>query len=187
MSHRYDPQINDRHRQIVMGTILGGSSIIQSSGGKNFYLSMRGRNEKWLRYKAMELNALSSDTPFTNDSTHRWHSMCYPLFGKLHADFYDGKARQLREEKLDYLKDIAFAIWYGDAGEFYKGRIVMNTHIWGETGSKLIVKYFGYLGWNSEIIKQRGCCRVRLDEESSNSLYSLVEPQLPYWFLQEEK
>jgi hypothetical protein len=145
---------------------------------------MRNKDPYWLEYKAAELSSLASPTPFTKDVTHRWHSMCYPVFTRLHGEYYDGTARRLREENLDALKDVAFAIWFGDCGKFHKDRIVLNTNVWGEKGSQLIVQYFGYLGYVSEVVDERGCYRVRLDVESSKSFYGLAEPQLPYWFVE---
>jgi hypothetical protein len=185
VSHKYDPTLTDRQKQIIIGTILGGSSLVQSAGGRSHYLSMRDRNSRWLRYKAEELACLASDRPFTSDVTNRWHSMCYPIFNQLHDEFYEGRERRLKAQTLDALKDVAFGIWFADCGKFKQGKITLNTHVWGEKGTKLIIRYFGYLGYEAEMVCERKCYRVRLGEESSSLFFTLANPHLPLWFIEE--
>ena len=36
---------------VLIGTILGGSSLAKPPRGKNYYLSMRSQNKQWLQYK----------------------------------------------------------------------------------------------------------------------------------------
>ena len=185
MSHKINPPISDFQKQIIYGTLLGGSSLIKYANGVNSYLSMRSKNIEWLTYKAKELESLASSTPFTKDTTGRWHSMCYPIFNTIRNDFYDSKGnRRLREDSLDSLKDIAFSIWYGDCGKHDKnGCISLNTHVWGEKNSKIIIKYLKVIEINSKIVFERNCLRILLDKSSSEVFFKLAEPQLPHWFL----
>jgi len=184
MTHRISPKINELQHHIITGTILGGSSIIMPKRGRNCYLSMRGRNIEWLRYKATQLEALASQDPITVEKTNRWHSVCYPVFSEYRDKFYNRKGeRRLQIEELSGMWDVALAIWFGDCGKYRNGRVVLNTHIWKERGSKIIVKYFGFLGYHAEVIQERKNFRVRLDENSSKLFMRLVEPKLPYFFL----
>ena len=41
--------------QILIGSVLGGSSLVKPPKGVNYYLSMRSNNDKWLMYKISEM------------------------------------------------------------------------------------------------------------------------------------
>lgn len=182
MTHLISPILTNRQRQIIAGTILGGSSLVKTTGSRNCYLSMRCKELRWLDFKASEIAILASPSPFTNDTTHRWHSMCYPVFNQLREEFYHDNKRELKSETLDLLNDVAFAIWMGDAGVFKNNILKLNVHIWGEKGADKIVKYFDSLGFVAEIFKERGSLRVKLDEASSLSFVKVAEPHLPLWY-----
>lgn len=182
MTHIINPTICDRTKQIVKGTILGGSSIVQSNGGKNYYLSMRSKNGKWIDYKASELAIFSSKEPITIEKTNRWHSLCYPYFSEIKTMFYENKKREIQMSALDDLKDVGYMIWFGDSGSYKNGRIIFNTHIWGEDGTQKINEYLHLSSFDSEIFLERKNFRIRLSEKSSKSLMTLMAPQFPYWF-----
>jgi hypothetical protein len=171
-----NPIFTKRHWQLIAGTILGGSSLIKSKKGKHYYLSMRGKDAKWLEYKAQWLNDFSSSTPFTEEKTNRWHSLCSPVFDQFQDLFYKDGKRYLDVEVLSQLWDFGLMIWYRDCGKYNK-EITFNTHVWGESGSQTIVYYFELCGWNSKIIKERTYFRVKLDKESSIKLFKTIQIQ----------
>lgn len=185
MTHLISPELTARQRNLLTGTILGGSSLVRATGSRNCYLSMRSKDVRWLEFKAGELACLASGRPFTTDTTNRWHSMCYPIFNQLYNQFYDDGRRKLNMEALDLLSDVAFAAWFGDAGTYPGHRVLLNTHVWGEVGSQLIVEYFDAIGFKAEMVRERGSFRVRLDGESSLAFFRIAEPHLPLWFLRE--
>ena len=51
MTYQNGPTLNSYQKQILLGTILGGSSIIKPERGKNCYLAMRDYDQEWLSYK----------------------------------------------------------------------------------------------------------------------------------------
>jgi hypothetical protein len=171
--------LTPRQKQVICGTILGGSSIIRPKKGRNCYLSMRCKNPEWLEHKARELQTLASFAPFTREKTFRWHSMCYPVFEEYKNEFYKEQNRFLSLESLNPLQDIGLGVWYGDAGRIKQNKIIMNTHVWGEKGSEVIVEYFSLLGYTPELFCERNCYRVRLDEKSSRHFFSLISHHLP--------
>lgn len=183
MTHILSPKVNNRQRNIIIGTILGGSSVVKPSRGVNCYLSMRSKNLEWLRWKATELRNLATQDPITVEKTNRWHSICYPIFNEYRDMFYKDNQRLLREDSLDTLQDLAIGAWFGDCGRYENRRVVLNTHIWGESGSELIAKYFENLDWKSEVFTERNNYRVKLDEKSSEDFLKIVMPHMPHFFL----
>jgi len=178
VTHLINPTIDSRQMQVITGTILGGSSIIKPTRGKNCYLSMRSKDGLWLDHKAAELSSLASAEPVTIEKTNRWHSLCYPIFNEFRSNFYKGKKRKLRKENLDPMKDIALAVWFGDCGKLVRGKVVLNTHIW-KGDSDIIAEYLSECGYECEVFKERGNYRVRLEDPFSKKFLALVMPHLP--------
>jgi hypothetical protein len=174
-----NPKITQAQRFLIIGTILGGSSIIRPKKGKNCYLSMRDKDLVWLKFKADQLKELTSQSPLTIEKTNRWHSVCYPMFNEYHEMFYNGKNRCIRTEQLNLLHDSSIAIWFGDAGKCKGDSAVFNTNIWGKKGTETIAEYFKSLDWGAEIFLERKNYRVRLDPESTKEMLKMSAPYLP--------
>lgn len=179
MTHLISPSITPFQRNIIIGTILGGSSIVKPKRGKNCYLSMRGKNIQWLLWKASHLSELASREPLTVEQTNRWHSVCYPVFNEFHQMFYKNDKRYIHIDSLSLLQDKALVVWYGDCGKTINDKVVFNTHIWGKSGTEKIVEYFQYLDYKPSIVIERNNYRVHLDEESSADFLQMVLPHLP--------
>ena len=69
MTYQVGPIITEAQKQILYGTILGGSSIIIPNNGRNYYLAMRGNNKIWLNYK---IEALKCFFKIDENSTHAY-------------------------------------------------------------------------------------------------------------------
>jgi hypothetical protein len=173
MTHIINPKITSRQRAIIIGTILGGSSVVKPKKGKNCYLSMRSKDLDWLKFKAKELHNLATKDPITSEKTYRWHSICYPLFNEFEEMFYENKERKLNSDVLNLLQDASLAVWYKDCGSLNKNQITLNTHIWEKEGTEKIFEYFDSLEWDSEIIKERNNYRIKLSENSSNEILKM--------------
>jgi hypothetical protein len=174
MTHIINPKITVKQRCIIIGTILGGSSIVMPQKGKNCYLSMRSKNLNWLNFKSKELSNLATKEPITTEKTYRWHSVCYPLFNEFHEMFYKNKKRILNINTLNLLQDLSIAVWFKDCGILNKNNtITFNTHIWGKSGSEVICEYFNSLEWKSNIFTERKNYRVKIDEEASKEILKM--------------
>ena len=174
MTHIINPKITPRQRCIIIGTILGGSSIIMPKKGKNCYLSMISKDLKWLTYKSKELENLATKEPITVEKTYRWHSVCYPIFNEFYEMFYKNKKRSLQINTLNLLQDLSIAVWFKECGIIAKNNsIVFNTHVWGKSGTEGVAEYFNSLEWNSTIFTERKNYRVRIDEESSKEVLKM--------------
>ncbi len=180
MTYFESPKLTDWQRQIVLGTILGGSSVVVPKNGRNCFLFMRSKNTKWIKYKAEELKIASSQRPFTYEGAIlRWHSVCFPIFNEFREMFYvDGK-KTLSMPILDQLRDIGLAIWYGDAGKIKKDEVSLNTSKFGKSGTELVVKYFTEVGIKCDLIQQDSRYRVLMDKEGSKKFLMITLDCLP--------
>jgi len=181
MTYYDNPEIDDWHRQIITGTILGGSSVVKPKKGRNCYLFMRSSNRDWLNYKAREIKEFSSQRPFTQEgSTLRWHSNCYPIFTDYYNLFYTNNKKHIKMDILDTLRDIGLAIWYGDSGRLDKDKIILNINKFGEVGGEIIRDYFSQVGIGETTLrKERKYFRLVLSPKASNKFLLIVASRLP--------
>lgn len=181
MTYFTSPVLSDWQRQIVMGTILGGSSIVKPVKGRNCYLFMRSRYRDWLVYKSQELKEFASQRPFTEEgNTLRWHSNCYPVFNDFRDMFYSqGEDKVIRMEVLDQLRDIGLAVWYGDCGRVKSSKVILNTHKFGEEGSKLVEKYFNEVDIECKIVTERSNFRIQMTNTGSERFLLTIAHRLP--------
>jgi hypothetical protein len=148
MTYQFNPKITEKQKQLIYGTILGGSSIIMPSKGKNFYLAMRDKNKEWLQYKVDILSNLfkiDDKTIKKDKTTYRAYSVSYPLFKDIQSLFYKGKNKYANRDVLDLLTDQAWMVWFADAGRRSKRKCYIRTNKFKEDGTKTIVKYFNSL------------------------------------------
>jgi hypothetical protein len=175
-----NPEVTSRQRQIIAGTILGGSSIISPRNGVNCYLSMRDSRLEWIQFKASELSSLASISPFTKEKTYRWHSKCFPIISEFRDMFYSDGKRKINDKTLDLLTDVSFAIWVGDCGYLKNDNLVLNTHVWGDSND-VIMKYFKMLEYKPVLFDEGGRSRIMLDEDGTVDFLQYANPHLPEW------
>jgi len=184
MTYFYSPVITDWQKQIIMGTILGGSSIVKPKKGRNSYLFMRSCDEMWLEYKSQELKNFASQKPFTKEGrTLRWHSNCFPIFNEFRELFYEDDVKTVKMAILDKLRDIGLAIWYGDCGKIKKNNVIINTHKFGEKGTGIINDYFNQIGIESEITKEKNNYRILMSEAGSVKFLATIGHRLPTFMI----
>jgi len=184
MTYYISPKVTDWQKQVIMGTILGGSSVIKPKGGRNAYLSMRGKDPYWLEYKSHELKNLASPTPFLleNDQKYfRWHSLCYPEFNDYRTLFYQDGKKVVSMEALNQLRDIGLAIWFLDAGRLDEGKVIFNTQVFKEEGTKTICKYFNEISIAAEtfVTAEPPRFRVIIKKESKEKFFKVIKARVP--------
>jgi len=188
MTYFHTPvSISDHQNQIIIGTILGGSSLTKPKKGKNYHLMMRGGNPYWLDYKVLELRELCSPNSYLCERKTkyvRWHSYSFPIFTEMRQWFYseDG-SRKIEMKVLDKLRDIGLCIWYLDCGWVEKGQVHINTTLHGEQGSETICRYFNEISLPAEIKQVAKSKRIILTRLASQKLLSFIVKKTPKFML----
>lgn len=188
MTYRTEPELSKYQRQIVLGTLMGGSSCVKPKRGRNCYLSMRGRDVEWLQFKAMNLARLASEKPVTIEegrSYCRWHSLSYSLLNEFRGLFYgqNGK-RSVDPEALD-LCDTAWAVWYGDAGRILPGAVFqLNTTVHGRDGTHAIADYLNRFNKiRVQVLRAGAGWRINFDEQGSREFLRVMGHRLPEFMI----
>jgi hypothetical protein len=182
MTYQSSPTITEKQRQIIYGTILGGSSIIMPNKGKNFYLAMRDKNQEWLSYKVDLLkNLFKSDKDIIkkDKNTYRAYSVSYPLFKDIYSLFYKGKDKIINRNVLELLTDQAWMVWFTDSGRKSKRKCYLRTNKFKEEGTNTIVKYFNSLDCECEMHKCRNRYEVVFTNKGSAEFLSIINSCKP--------
>lgn len=173
----------DFEHQVLVGTILGGSSLVKPPKGKNYYLSMRSKNDMWLKYKMAQMPSFfKKPNLHLYGSTHRCNSSCCPTLTEIHDFLYDGSKRQISMRVLDSLRDIALAVWFLDGGsKTGRGRknAYINTTKFGEDGTKVVLRYFNEVGMSCNINRDGSRLKVLFTVDGTVSLFKVIAHQFP--------
>lgn len=186
MTYQASPKMTVNQEQLIAGTVLGGSSIIDPAHGKNCYLSMRDSDQNWLMYKVeylapffkMDENVVRKD-----GATYRSFTTAYPIFNTLHRRFYKEGQKTVTKEVLENLNDLAWMVWFVDAGKMTGHEIVLRINKFSPESSKLIVDYFNSLNCSCTISKKGD--KVTFDNAGSQEFLKIISHRMPK-FIQEQ-
>jgi hypothetical protein len=175
--------LTDNQRQVIIGTVLGGSSLIKPPKGTNYYLSMRSSNQTWLKYKAEELDdCFKSTNLVSNGNTYRINSICHKAFTELHDLLYRDGKRVITEELLDSLRDVSLAIWFLDGGSMIgrnRKNAYINTTKFGEEGTLIVEKYFNLIDMTCKKNKNGTRRKVVFSVQGTERLFRIIAPLFP--------
>jgi len=179
--------MTDIQMQIVFGTVLGGSSLAKQPKGKNYYLSMRSKDAKWLQYKIGELhNYFNSAQLAKQKNTYRCDSSCSEEFTNLYNKLYCEGVRHVSEKLLDQLRAIGLAIWWLEGG-CWAGRdrknAYINTTLLGNEGTEIVYDYFNnILDMPCNINRNKTRRKILFTVQGTRKLWYLIEPEFPDFY-----
>jgi hypothetical protein len=187
MTYQNGPKILETQKQILYGTILGGSSIIKPERGKNCYLAMRDSEFNWLSYKIEALKEffkIDQNTIKKDKNTYRCYSIAYPIFNDAFDLFYGQGIKSINKEVLEILTDEAWMVWFVDAGRKSKRKAYLRTHKFGEEGSKIIAEYFTSLDCECDVHLCRERYEVVFSNKGAHEFLSIIAPKIPDFLIE---
>lgn len=140
-------KINERESQIILGTLLGTSSIVFPEKSKNPHLLMRStkKNSNWIRCKAYELKRLSRPKSFIEDQySFRWNSISTELLIPYYNIFYKKHRKEISFEILESLKPLSICCYFLDRGFINNNECGFKINE-DKKSNKNILKYFSIL------------------------------------------
>jgi hypothetical protein len=182
MTYQSGPVLIENQKQILYGTILGGSSIIKPDRGKNCYLAMRDNNKDWLQFKVDSLSdffKIDDKTIKQDKNTYRCYSVAYPIFNDIYNVFYKDGEKFVAKEVLEILTDEAWMTWFIDAGRKSKRKAYLRTHKFGEEGTKMIAEYFNSLDCECLAHQCRSRHEIVFSKKGAEELFKYILPKVP--------
>lgn len=186
MTYLTNPNLAPIQKQIITGTILGGSSIIKPKYGRNCYLAMRDRNMSWLKYKIEPLNnCFKQDESLIkmDKNTFRCVSYSFPIFNEFYEKFYRDGKKHITKEVLEPLDSWAWMVWFCDAGRKSKRKVYLRTHKFGELGTQIIADYFNSLDVDCETHLNRNRWELIFTVTGSQTFLKTIAHRLPKFIL----
>ena len=179
--------MTDIQEQIVIGAVLGGSSLYKQKKGKNYFLSMRSKDKIWLWYKIAELESyFSSSKLVKQNSTFRCASTCDEDFTHLHKFLYDSNKRVVNEVILDKLNSTGLMTWWLEAGGWAgRGRrnAYLNTTLLGEEATELVQRYFEKCYIDCNVNKNKNRRRILFSIEGTAKLWKTIAYRFPPFYI----
>ena len=169
--------------QVVLGAVLGGSSILRPPRGVNHYLAMRGRNDEWLRHKMAEMptHFPGGGVARLYGGTWRCSSRCSEAMTQYRAMIFEGPARRPSWNLLDCLRDVGIAVWFLDGGG-RTGRGLRNAYLstsrFGES-DELVCEWFESVGVAGRVSRDGGRSRLVFTVEGTLELFRIINPCVP--------
>ena len=186
MTYEQGPSFKEMQRQVIYGTILGGSSLVRSKRGQNSYLAMRDSDKLWLSYKIetlIDFFKIDSKTLKKDGNTYRCYSIAYPAFNEAYDLFYLNGEKRVTKKVLDILTDEAWMVWFLDAGKKSKRKAYLRTHKFGEKGTKIIMNYFNSLECSCEMRQSKGRFEIVFTNKGAYELLSIIAPKIPEFLI----
>lgn len=180
----------DIQEQVIIGAVLGGSSLIKQPKGRHYYLMMRSKDPLWLQYKIAELhNFFSSSELSQQNNTHRCSSICSKEFTELHQKLYCGKKRFISIGILDKFRDIGLAIWFLESGGFTgrnRKNAYLNTTLIKDT-SYLACDYFNSMDIKCKVHKTKERQKILFSVQGTSKLLRIIAPKFPNFIYERMK
>lgn len=177
------PTLTSHEKQVVLGSLLGTSSLVFPKRGKHGYLQMRETKSdgRWLLCKAEEVKKLARRTPFVED-THsiRWVSVASPIWEEFREICYVNGRKEVAMPWLDLLTDFGWAVWYMDKGMYFRNRIYLRVGRLGVNAAKIVSEYFRSLDIDCKTLARN---RVVMTEASSKEFIRMIGPCLPKYVI----
>lgn len=171
--------LSDWQKQVINGTIMGGSSLVRTASNK-YYLSMRGKNGRWLQCKANEMNLPLPPNPYFLEKNYfRWHSSSLPIFGEFYQRFYKDGKKFVDMEVLNGFRAVGLSVWFLDAGVIKDGVIHLNVKSFGQEGAKIINKYFYEIDLDTKIVGTK----IWFGEKSTERFINVIGDYIPQFIL----
>lgn len=169
--------------QILIGTVLGGSSLVRPPKGTNYYLSMRSQNVDWLQYKMLEM-----PTYFPNPKLHKYgntfrcNSCCSEVLTDCYEKLYQGNRRVPSMEVLDLLNDTGWTAWWLDGGGLTgrgKKNAYLNTTKFGPEGTQVVCDYFNSLDVYCNVNRDKSRLKVLFTVPGTLEFFKVIGACVP--------
>jgi len=176
----------NKEKQVILGTLLGNSSIIKPKKSKNPHFQMRESISKkglWIRCKAHELQRFSRPKSFVQDKdSYRWNSISCPCWNEYYELCYKDGEKNITETWLDQLQDYGIACWFMDKGELHKNMASIRVSRLTKESVDAIKNYFEILNIQAEIKKFGGSKIIAFKETNLLKFMKIFSHRLPVYY-----
>jgi hypothetical protein len=177
---------SNREKQLVLGSLLGNSSIIKPKKSKNPHFQMRESVNKggtWIQCKAYELQKFSRLKSFVQDSdSYRWNSISDACWWQIYDLCYENNKKNITSSWLDILQDYGLACWFMDKGIIQNQFVGIRISRLDENSIEEIFNYFKIIGVPGEFRNFGGSKTIQFRGKSKLAFMKIVGQKLPVYY-----
>ena len=176
----------NKEKQIVLGTLLGNSSIIFPKKSKYPHLQMResiSKGGNWIRCKGHELKKFSRPKSFIADKdSYRWNSISNMCWKQFHNMCYKENEKVVCSKWLDQLQDLGLACWFMDKGELKANSCHLRISRLNKESVENIKNYFEIIGIPGDIKNIGGSRVLQFSKQNQIKFMKTIQHQLPLYY-----
>lgn len=181
---RQSVHLTDFQRAIIVGTVLGDGSLIETFSKNNLRLqidhSIAQKEYVFWKYEILKSLVLTPPTYQSKNRSWRFRTISHPELTEIGKLFYQNRQKIVPQEIVSLLEPIGLAVWFMDDGSHDKRHrtFIINTQCFDYKGVNLLLQilkekfninqtslHFDKSGW-----------RIYIKKGSSNMFEELVKP-----------
>lgn len=188
---RRSVHLTNRQRAIIIGTLLGDGSLVETFSKNNLRLQIdhcaAQKEYVFWKYEALKPLVLSSPAYKSINKSWRFRTISHPDLTDVGKIFYRRRQKIVPQEITSLLEPIGLAVWFMDDGARYSnGAYVLNTQCFKRNGVRLLQKclkekfgihqtslHYDKSGWRIYIKKDS-------QERFRNSILPFMLPKMMY-------
>jgi hypothetical protein len=179
--------LSAREKQIVLGTVLGDSSISYPDKLYSRYPRLSYNHGicqlAYAKWKAQSLPSLSATgREVANDGygERLWqaHTVCHPWLEAVHRMCYSEGKKTVTTAWLNTLGPLAIAVWVMDDGACQDGQLFMHTEGFAEAENQLTQAWFAALGFSPRVDRTRTYFFLRFPTADTREIARQIRPHM---------
>ena len=175
-------KLSIQQRNLVLGCLLGNSSIVLPPGNRGHYFYIRQSKKEdinILAYKATFLKSFARPTAIVEDKNSiKWYSITHNEWKSIYEECYKDNRKFLTMEWLNKLSRTSFAMMFLDLGIMVENRLALNINSFKKQNN-LLLQYFNEIDLTCEIKKNK----LLFTKEATNYFLKIISPEVPEYLL----
>lgn len=177
--------LSNREKQVVLGSLLGSSSIIKPAKSKNPHFQMResiSKGGNWIRCKAYELARFSRPKSFVADKdSFRWNSISDSCWNQFYDLCYKDGNKHITSQWLDQLQDFGIACWFLDKGCIKDKNCFIRISRMNQESIDNILNFFKIIDIPANVKNHGGSKILNFEKENKTKLLKLIVHRFPLY------
>ena len=174
--------LTDHQRNIIVGTVLGDGSLIETASKNNFCLQIDHCNAQkeyvFWKYEALDLLVPTPPKYQSKNKSWRFRTISHPELTEIGKLFYRNRIKVVPKEIASLLTPLGLAVWFMDDGNavIRRGKLCgynLNTQSFAKEENELLAEVFSALYNISCIVeKNHGYYRLAIWQAASRRKFS---------------
>lgn len=172
--------LSDLQLDLVIGSLLGDGYLVKTTRGYAFRVNHGLNQAPYVDWKYEILASFVRTKPKKSGRCYYFRTISHPAFADLKTKFYKGQNKTVAVELLkERLNPFIVAVWIMDDGSKDGKQLRINSQSFSEDDNKVLQELLrAKLGINTNLNRDKGRFRLRVQHESMDRLLNLIKPYI---------